>query len=227
MTWKQSRSGLAIDLVKPDLSKIDLHIDVATPLSLINRFDGHASYSEWHGYSVAQHCCLGADAILHETGGDTDAALAFLLHDAHEVFSGDITTPVADGLGCLVVEMLGERGRDIVRRAIKTMKHRLDMALYERLDLDWPLPSATAALVAEMDIRMLKAERDAMMVSPPAPWHDAIEGAAPIVSLDWKRFLPKRPDEWAAEWLARLALWHPQEDCIFGDSVTFIGRRAP
>ena len=92
MTWKQSRSGLAIDLVQPDLSKIDLRVDVAIPLSLINRFDGHASVSAWHGYSVAQHCCLGASAILHETGGDTDAALHFLLHDAHEVFSGDITT---------------------------------------------------------------------------------------------------------------------------------------
>ncbi|MCX5571461.1 hypothetical protein [Kaistia nematophila] len=233
MTWKQSRSGLAIDLVRPDLSKIDLHVDVAVPLSLINRFDGHASFSEWHGYSVAQHCCLGADAILHETGGDTDAALAFLLHDAHEVFSGDITTPVAEALNRMVVDPLGRlvvdpQGRlvpsNLVRRAIKDMKQRLDAALYARLDLDWPLPPRLAEIVADMDIRMLRAERDQFMAPPPAPWHDAVERAAPIVSLDWRRFQPKRPDEWAAEWLARLAAWHPtQEPALFGDAVTFVG----
>ncbi len=228
MTWKQSRSGLAIDLVQPDLSKIDLRIDVAVPLSLINRFDGHASVSEWHGYSVAQHCCLGASAMLHETGGDTDAALAFLLHDAHEVFSGDITTPVADALDRLVLDPMGRPVSGLVRGAIKGMKQRLDKALYARLDLDWPLLPRTAALVAEMDIRMLKAERDAMMVAPPAPWHDAIESAEPIRSLSWQSFHPKRPDEWAAEWLARLALWHPtQELAVFGDSVSFLGENAP
>jgi hypothetical protein len=222
MTWKQSRSGLAIDLVQPDLSKIDLHVDLAIPLSLINRFDGHASFSAWHGYSVAQHCCLGADAILHETGGDTDAALAFLLHDAHEVFSGDITTPVAEALDRLVLDPLGRPIPGLVRGAIKGMKQRLDKALYARLDLDWPLAPYFAQTVADMDIRMLRAERDQFMTAPPAPWHDAVETAAPIPSLDWRRFQPKWPDEWAAEWLHRLGAWHPQEGCIFGDAVAFM-----
>ena len=139
MTWKQSRSGLAIDLVKPDLSAVDIVTDIAVPLSLISRFDGHASNHTGTGYSVAQHCIKGADAMLRETGGDTDAALAFLLHDAHEVFSGDITTPVVEALDHLAIDTLGRTANGIVRRAIKAMKERLDVEIYRPLGLDWPL----------------------------------------------------------------------------------------
>ncbi|WP_029074395.1 hypothetical protein [Kaistia adipata] len=221
MTWKQSRSGLAIDLVWPDLSAIDVRVDVAVPLSLINRFDGHASFSEWHGYSVAQHCCLGADAILHETGGDTNAALAFLLHDAHEVFSGDITTPVAEALDRIADDRSVGGMPGLVRAAIKGMRQRLDAALYARLGLDWPLPPRIAEIVAEMDIRMLKAERDQFMAKPPAPWHAAVEAAAPIPSLSWLSFEPKRPGFWADEWMVRVFAWHPSQAIdVFGDVIT-------
>lgn len=209
ITWKQSRSGLAIDLVDPDLSAIDIHIDIAIPLSLINRFDGHASNQALAGYSVGQHCIKGADAILHETGGDTDAALAFLLHDAHEVFSGDITTPVAESLDRMALDTLGRPANGIIRRAIKTMKARLDVEIYKRLGLDWPLSAHRAHLVADMDLRMLRAERDELMRPAPKPWGNAIETALPIPSLSWRDFLSMRPADVQLGWMDRLVDWHP------------------
>lgn len=212
MTWKQTRSGLAIDLVKPDLSRLDIRLDIAVPLSLICRFDGHASNGEHAGYSVAQHCIKGADAILQETGGDTDAALAFLLHDAHEVLSGDITTPVAESLDRMALDTVGRPMEGIIRRAIKTMKSRLDTEIYRRLGIAWPLPPYRAQIVADMDIRMLRRERDEMMRPAPKPWHDTIEAAAPIPSLDWRDFLSLRPVDAQLEWVSRLLVWHPEPE---------------
>ena len=98
MTWMQTRSGLAVDLARPDLSAIDMMTDIAIPLSLANRFAGPTGRLDGAGFSTAQHSYLGADAVLQETGGDTDAALAFLLHDAHEAFIGDLTAPFVASL---------------------------------------------------------------------------------------------------------------------------------
>jgi hypothetical protein len=214
MTWKQTRSGLAIDLVSPDLSAIDITLDIAIPLSLIHRFDGHASDQPTAGYSVAQHCIKGADAILQETGGDTDAALAFLLHDAHEVFSGDITTPVAESLDRMALDTLGWPANGIVRRAIRMMKSRLDAEIYNRLGLNPIAPAYRAELVADMDLRMLRAERDELMRPAPKSWGNAIETALPIPSLGWRDFLSMRPAEAQHEWLGRLAAWHPEPDSL-------------
>lgn len=210
MTWKQSRSGLAIDLVNPDLSAIDFQVDVAIPLSLINRFDGHTMMIDGAGFSVAQHCCLGADAILHETAGDTDAALAFLLHDAHEVFSGDMTTPVVESLDRMAIDLLGRHANGIVRRAIKTMKARLDSEIYKRLGLTWPLSPYHHGIVADMDLRMLRRERDELMAPPPKPWVKAVETAAPIPSIEAGDFLRSRPRDVARDWMSRLRAWHPR-----------------
>lgn len=209
MSWKQTRSGLAIALDDPDLSTLDLVMDVAVPLSLICRFDGHASDSQALGYSVAQHCCLGADALLQETGGDTDAAIAFLMHDWHEAFCGDITTPVADGLDRLAVDAGGLPAPGTVRRAIEAMKGRLDAALYRRVGIPWPLPLHRAELVADMDLRLLRRERDELMLAPPKPWSDRIENAEPIACLDRTAFQSWSATEAQERLISRLLAWHP------------------
>lgn len=212
MTWKQTRSGLAISLDDPDLAALDLVIDVAIPLSLICRFDGHASDSPELGYSVAQHSCLGADAILQETGGDTDAALAFLMHDWHEMLCGDITTPVAESLDRMATDTSGRPAPGILRRAIQQMKARLDAAIYRRVGIAWPLPAHRAERVADMDLRMLRRERDELMSPPPKPWFDSIENAAPIHCLDRVAFLSWAPAEAQDRLISRLLAWHPDRE---------------
>ena len=58
--------------------------DIAHHLSLLCRFGG----STRRLYSVAEHCCLGAEFVAPEH------KLAFLLHDAPEYLLGDVISPI-------------------------------------------------------------------------------------------------------------------------------------
>jgi len=211
MIWMQTRSGLAVDLVQPDLSAIDIMTDVAIPLSLTNRFAGHTTKLDHGGFSTAQHSYLGADAVLQETGGDTEAALAFLLHDAHEAFIGDPTAPFVSSLDRMAVDRFGRPVNGIFQSTLKIMKAGLDAEIYRRLGLTWPLTPYHHALVADMDLRMLRRERDELMAPPPGPWANNVETALPIRSLEgWDFFRVVNRHDIAREWMSRLRAWHPR-----------------
>lgn len=81
-------SGKRIDLLNPDLSMIDIE-DIAHHLALINRYSGATPLP----YSVAQHSVYVAQSSKNLGG---------LLHDAHEAYIGDVTTPVKDAMEYLV-----------------------------------------------------------------------------------------------------------------------------
>lgn len=87
-TMIQNSLGRRIDLCDPQVADMDMQ-DIAHALSLICRFGGHVK----HFYSVAEHSLLVAD-LLEEQGHPSNVVLAGLLHDAHEAFIGDVTTPV-------------------------------------------------------------------------------------------------------------------------------------
>lgn len=206
MTWKHTRSGRAFALEMPVAADVDVELDIAIPLSLLKRFDGHAG-SPRLGYSVAQHSVMGADALLAETGS-TGAALAFLLHDAHEAYCGDFATPVVVALDRIAAEGASGRTRRLVGNAVAIMKGRLDRAIHSRLGLPFPPPRETLDLVKAMDVRMLRAERDNLLPPSPLPWHDVVETAAPIPSIE--RILCWPAEDAAREWLDRLTRWHPE-----------------
>lgn len=211
MIWMQTRSGAAVDLTRPDLSSIDVMVDIAIPLSLVNRFAGHTVRINHGGFSTAQHSYLGADAVLQETGGDTDAALAFLLHDAHEAFIGDPTAPFVASLDRLARDRFGQPATGMIRSALGVMKAGLDAAIYRKLGLTWPLSPYHDSIVADMDLRMLRRERDELMSAPPGPWANNVETAAPIRSLDgWDFFRVSNQHDIAREWMSRLRAWHPR-----------------
>lgn len=65
--------------------------DIAQSLSRQCRFNGHGKYF----YSVAEHCVLGASMY-----SDPSDQFAFLLHDAHETYTGDIVSPVKAYCNC-------------------------------------------------------------------------------------------------------------------------------
>lgn len=181
MTWMLTRSGKAVDLVNPIVESIDIENDIAPALALAKRFSTHAGDPAL-GYSVAQHCALGADAMLDETG-DPAAALAFLLHDAHEAYIGDIGTPTAKALDEIARQISGGRASGVVRDAVTTLKDRLDAVIHARLGLAWPPGAGIAALVRDMDTRMLRAEINQLMPKPPRPFSQATREARPIPSL--------------------------------------------
>ncbi len=91
-------SGLCIDLRNPQPETISI-IDIAHGLSLLCRFCGQTRCF----YSVAQHAVLVSRLVPEE------AALAALLHDAHEAYVGDITQPVKEYLSSSDLEALSSR----------------------------------------------------------------------------------------------------------------------
>ena len=84
----QTYSGGTYDFEEPTLERSAI-FDIAHALSKICRFTGHTKQF----YSVAEHSFRVSDAVFSSTG---DLRLGYygLLHDAHEAFVGDISTPL-------------------------------------------------------------------------------------------------------------------------------------
>lgn len=82
------RSGLRVDLLDPDERSIDIR-DISHGLSNICRFTGQTSTF----YSVAEHC-MHVSSIVKARTGDPFLELGGLLHDAHEAYTGDISSPM-------------------------------------------------------------------------------------------------------------------------------------
>lgn len=68
--------------------------DIAHALAQINRYNGHAK----RPYSVAEHSLVCADIAKH-LGLPPVVQLACLMHDAHEAYTGDCTSPAKQALG--------------------------------------------------------------------------------------------------------------------------------
>lgn len=203
--WLQTASGRAVDLMSPSPDTVDVLGDMAEHLARLARFVGAVPAGP---YSVAQHLCLGADAILAETG-DTDLAGAFLLHDGHEYVIGDTAPPVAQAiaervgmelaaLSPLAAAQWQRVGKACALRAIEGLKLDMDRAIYAAVGLPFPLPPATRAAVKAWDLRMLAAERLHLLVRPPRRWDPIVEAAQParlkgrITVWPW----PRAADEW-------------------------------
>lgn len=160
--WIQTRNGRAFDLLLPNADDVDFR-EIAAALSYINRFAGHAG-----GYSVAQHSWHGAFYLAKLC--EMDAARAFLLHDAHEAYIGDITSPAAIAL---------QRLAPGAQVALGAIKHGIDRVVHLAAGVPRRSPEI-AARVREIDLRMLRTERDQLLRRSPRPWHDSIETAEPL-----------------------------------------------
>ena len=89
ITEIETVSGLLYDFVDPTPAMIDWD-DVFTGLSQINRFGGHTSPRP---YSVGEHVLLVKDLVA-AAGGTVEQQLAALHHDSHEVYLGDLPSPL-------------------------------------------------------------------------------------------------------------------------------------
>lgn len=199
--WMQTASRRAFDLVAPRADLVDFDIDIPEHLARIARFGGAIRGG---AYSVAQHCVLGADLAFDQTHNEEFAA-AFLLHDAHETYLGDIATPAAQALASIAFDKSGD-GQPVTA-AIKEMKRRLDVAIHERAGIRFPLPAHVAAFVKEWDRRMLVTERNLLLGGAARPWHEDFESASPLTIRGGIKIWP-----WpvaADAYRARLARWCP------------------
>ncbi|GHE50831.1 hypothetical protein GCM10019059_07410 [Camelimonas fluminis] len=197
MTWIQTSKGRAFDLLNPTPEMVDLKVDVAEALARIPRFGGHVMSGP---YSVAQHCVVGADYLMQQTRDKTLAA-AFLLHDAHEAYIGDMTSPVVQAISA---RMATPRLFGVV---LGLLKDHLDAAIYAAAGMRWPLTAEVRQIIKQTDLALLRTERDRLLTRPPQPWQDEIERAHPL------RLANKlKPQPWpdaAADYVDRLNRYCP------------------
>lgn len=173
--WKQTITGRAFPMTGFTALDIDLYGDVAEGLARLCRYGGAVPGNP---YSVAQHCVVGADAALEETG-DANISAYFLLHDAHEFVIGDMTTPVARWLATIAAELYGGSAHNMVETMIATAKARLDMVIWRAAGL--PPPGKTyRAAIDDFDLRMLATEQRQLLMPAPKSWGAAIDAARPI-----------------------------------------------
>lgn len=184
-------SGIFVDLLNPAAGEIVL-ADVAEGLSKLARYSGATPGKT---FSVAQHCCVGADAILERTG-DRLLAAYFLTHDGHEYLIGDDNTPKKHALAALARERHGDIGAMIVEDAMRDQVERLDLAIHTGAGLAYPLPPEMAVQVHHWDLVMRATEwRDLMGTLPPWPDEPGVEPLADKLKV------------WPAD-VARIGLMH-------------------
>ncbi len=175
---KQMASGRIVDLAK--LTARDVYWpDIADGLARICRFDGALKAGVEH-YSVAEHCCrchdaMGARPIIKPGFGEQDIAdavwrlwrlwrLSALLHDAHEAYIGDLSTPAA---GYLAHVTGWADDESPVRVAIRRAKETLDLVICGKAGLarSW----IGTSKVKLIDERMLATERRDLLAEPDGP----------------------------------------------------------
>jgi hypothetical protein len=183
VSWIQTASGRRFDLAAPEAAMVDFDTDVPDALARIARFTGHIGGGP---YSVAQHSVHCCDVVLAETGDPVAAAYA-LLHDAHEAYIGDWSTPLKQAIGAV------ERGCGVwqhfghVEQTLKRLEDRVVEAVHAAAGL--PLPGHLhKTIVKDIDYRMLHAERRQLLDTKLRPsqawWYDGTpEQPRPIRSL--------------------------------------------
>ena len=103
MSYIATYTGQIIELDNPNLDNIYIE-DIAVALSNINRFSGHTL----RPYSVAEHSYR-----MSYLTDDKELALAYLMHDAAEAYTGDITTPIKNR--CPYIKELETRFNSLIR----------------------------------------------------------------------------------------------------------------
>lgn len=86
--WIETYTGKQFDVQNPDVGVVD-QADIAHALSMQVRFNGHCH----RFYSVAEHSVHIARYIKKTLGYPPAIALAGLLHDAGEAYTGDFPSP--------------------------------------------------------------------------------------------------------------------------------------
>jgi len=136
--WMETASGMQFAFMNPEPYMIRLE-DIALALSRTCRYGGHTK----RFYSVAEHCCLMSDFVLH-TGGEPLAAFTALHHDDAEAYIGDLPRPAKQNMP-----------------QFKGVETGIDRVVAERFGSIYPFPD----WLKELDTRILVDER-AQVINP-------------------------------------------------------------
>lgn len=184
MTWLLTATGAQIDLqFIVDLNAISI-LDIAAALSKINRFTGHTSRL----YSVAEHSLHVCHVMERDLAvRHPKALLAGLLHDAHEAYVGDLSTPLK--------RVLGEPWAALERRVEYAVRARFDVEATGH---------AYRAQIKHADLIMLATERAALMPAGGPAW-SCLDGIPQAIGIDLAHPGAMTPDDWRDVFLERFA----------------------
>ncbi|WP_257164656.1 hypothetical protein [Bradyrhizobium sp. SRS-191] len=146
-----------VDLLAPKAGDIDFGV-LAEHLAKTNRYNGA---TPGVAYSVADHCVIGASEIMQQEG-DYEIASYFLLHDGHEAFLGDDTTPKKRAIAVVAEQAFGVLASSVME-AFDQLADRFDAAIHEAAGLAWPPSPDMKLRIKHWDLRMFVTEwRDLM-----------------------------------------------------------------
>lgn len=189
MSWIHTRHGRAFDLLDPQVDQVSL-ADVAHGLAHVCRYTGH---SRRH-YSVAEHSVYVAQRVFQETR-DVDLAFAGLMHDAHEVYVGDVAQPIKVAM----------RGGGALRSAFDDLERRVEHVVRRALGA----PEVMPEVVKVVDLRMLATEAPQVLSWPPPRGWDFPAWASAYSDLQLE-FWPA--DLAASRFLAAVWMFGPTAD---------------
>lgn len=151
--WVQTASGRRVDLIGAEPDQIDLG-DIVHHLGQINRYSGATG----GGWTVAAHSVLVS--LLLPASAKPGLRLAALLHDAHEAYMGDITSPVKAALRVLL------NGAD----PVADIAAGLDDAIHRHFGLPFVLRPDWRSAIHLADMTALAIEKALLMAPEPEPW---------------------------------------------------------
>ena len=177
-------NGKGLDLLNPRAEDIDFAV-IAEHLAKENRFNGATKN---RCYSVAEHSVRCAMAALNACG-DRRLAAYLLLHDGHEAFLKDDTTPKKRALATVAHESFGMLAGQVVE-AFDLLTYRFDVAIHEAADLLWPPSADMQIAIKKWDLTLFVTEwRDLMgnQAHPHwGPYANIVPLADEIVPVTWQ-----------------------------------------
>lgn len=183
MTWMLTATGAQVDLRWMNAGSVSL-LDVAHHLSQLNRFTGACR----RPYSVAEHSLLVVEILEREMAIRSPSALmAGLMHDAHEAYTQDLSTPM----------------KQLVGTAWSEEEHRIQFAVLDRFQLRTAYV-AHRDVLRQADLVALATERAALL--PPAgPAWPCLEGIKPVSWYDVDATQAMTWSDWRDAFVERFA----------------------
>lgn len=189
MTWMLTNTGRTPDLRYLPACAIAIE-DIAQGLAQTNRFTGQAS----RPYSVAEHS-LFVEQLVALISDDPNVRLAALLHDAHEAYFGDMSSPLK--------QMLNAATGGALRRE----EARLQGAVLRHFRVTASFHGHTS-LIHWADMTALSSEREALMPAHPVVWQVTVDYPA----MGEKDFAADAARDWTVWRAAFLARFHDLDD---------------
>ena len=174
-TSLQMCHGRLVDLLDIKPADVDFMV-IAEHLAKANRYAGA---TPGVAYSVAEHSLLVSWCAEH-FDGDHLLAAYLLLHDAHEAYFGDDTTPRKRAIAVICASFGDGVGHEI-ERALAAPIERCDAAVHAAAGLAWPPDPCIADRIKHWDRVALVTEWRDLMGGAPVP--AGYDDVAPLKSL--------------------------------------------